>query len=211
MSWTSILFSVIRTSVCLMASDMHVTVSFYWSRVDLQGYVNFCCTAKWFNCEHLFLSVHKNLSGFNLFHILQCGYIVICYLSSSEPLRPFTFFAGTNSVSKDILCGCVAVLSVWLSLLWRVMAGSRADWPFQLPHPCTHHCLTTLSPVCCSLRTEYSRVAVPAWGHTGFQDTCGCRLPSEPTYVFSKLHCGLRIVLPSLPLYSPFRDVRFWS
>ena len=157
-----------------------------------------------YSCQYIKIC----LFVFNLFHILQCGYLVICYLSSSGPLRPFTFFAGTNSVSKDILCvaslcGCPSSGEWWL--------GAELIDPSSCLTPAPITAQPHLPPGCCSPRTEYGRVALPAWGHTGFQDTYVWCLPREPTYVFSKLQCGLRIVLPNLPLFSPFRDVRSWS
>jgi len=135
-----------------------------------------------YSCQYIKIC----LFVFNLFHILQCGYLVICYLSSSGPLRPFTFFAGTNSVSKDILCvaslcGCPSSGEWWL--------GAELIDPSSCLTPAPITAQPHLPPGCCSPRTEYGRVALPAWGHTGFQDTYVWCLPREQITKYP--HCRI--------------------
>ena len=156
-----------------------------------------------YSCQYIKIC----LFVFNLFHILQCGYLVICYLSSSGPLRPFTFFAGINSVSKDILCvaslcGCPSSGEWWLGA--ELIDPSSCPTPAPItaqphcPRAVAHRELSMAGLLCLPEDTQDSR--------TSMSDVSPVN-----RLMFSPKQCGLRIVLPNLPLFSPFRDVRSWS
>ena len=44
---------------------------FYWSIVDLQYCVNFCCPAQWFSCANIYIHTHTHIHSFSYSFLLR--------------------------------------------------------------------------------------------------------------------------------------------
>ena len=122
-----------QTKVCRwpLESRLGSLKNFNWSMIDLQCYVNFCCTAKWLSYTSIYI----------LFYILfyygwsqEIEYRAACHLTQTLQVVPTQMVLGAHFEKSHRIAGCTSATVPSRNTVLQGMAV-----PFWVQLHFTHH------------------------------------------------------------------------